>query len=173
MQTLINRVETGMKRIQDLHSKDFDIAKLDNELASMALIRALPEDFLAYVSTCLLKDDLDKGKIHQAFVTEETQCHRCADESPTAAIALNTALAKFVCDFCTLQGHTQANCYKYKAAQQQAKQQSKHRTKKGKKQEQANTASNDDKSKKDGAGFAGNASTCLLDHSDPSLPIQS
>ena len=172
LQTLINRVETGMKRIQDLHPKDFDIAKLDNELASMALIRALPEEFSAFVSTLLLKDDLDKAKIHQAFVTEETQRRRHADESATAAIALNAALAKSVCDFCTLQGHTQANCYKYKVAQQQAKQQSKHCTKKGKKQEQANTASNDDKSKKDGAEFARNASTRLPDHSDPSLPIQ-
>ena len=128
--------------------------------------------YVRCVSTLLLKDNLDKAKIHQAFVTEETQHCRYADESATAAIALNAALAKSVCDFCILQGHTQANCYKYKAAQQQAKQQSKHCTKKGKKQEQANTASNDDKSKKDGAEFAGNASTCLPDHSDPSLPIQ-
>ncbi|KNZ72084.1 hypothetical protein J132_04365 [Termitomyces sp. J132] len=173
LQTLINRVETAMKKIQDLHPKDFDIAKLDNELASMALIRALPDDFSAFVSTLLLKDDLDKAKIHQAFVTEETQPRRCSDESAAAIIAMSTALAKVTCDFCTLQGHTQANCYKYKAAQQQAKQQTKFRNKRGRKgQEQANAAFNDDKSKKDDAEFAGNASTCLPDHSDPSLPIQ-
>ena len=67
----------------------------------------------------------------------KAQCiaRRHADESATTAIALNAALAKSVCDFYTLQGHAQANCYKYKAAQQQAKQQSKHCTKKGKKQE--------------------------------------
>ncbi|KNZ80298.1 hypothetical protein J132_06414 [Termitomyces sp. J132] len=101
-QTLINRVETAMKKIQDLHSKDFDIAKLDNELASMTLIRVLPDDFSAFVSTLLLKDNLDKAKVHQAFVTEETQCCCHSDESTAAIIAMSAALAKSVCDFCTL-----------------------------------------------------------------------
>ncbi|KNZ75973.1 hypothetical protein J132_00722 [Termitomyces sp. J132] len=117
LQTLINRGETAMKKIQDLHPKDFDIAKLDNELASMVVIRALPDDFSAFVSTLLLKDDLDKAKIHQAFVTEETQCCCCSDESAAAIIAMSAALAKVACVFFTLQGHTQANCYKYKPAQ--------------------------------------------------------
>ncbi|KNZ81347.1 hypothetical protein J132_01637 [Termitomyces sp. J132] len=55
LHTLINRVETAMKKIQNLHPKDFDIAKLDNELASMALKRALSDDFSASVSTSFSK----------------------------------------------------------------------------------------------------------------------
>ncbi|KNZ72082.1 hypothetical protein J132_04363 [Termitomyces sp. J132] len=111
LQTLINRVEIAKKKIQDSHPKDFDIDKLDNELASMALIRVLSNDFSAFVFTLPLKDGLDKAKIHQAFVTEKTQHHHCSDESAAAIIAMSAALAKAVCDFCTLQGHTQATCY--------------------------------------------------------------
>ena len=160
-----------MKKIQDLRPKDFDIKQLDNELASMALIRALPEEYSAFVSTLLLKDDLDKAKIHQAFVTEDIQHRHRADHS-AAAIAMSAALAKITCDFCGWQGHSQSNCRRYKAAQQQAKQpkSSNRRGKKG--QEQANLSSNDDKSKKDETEFAGNASTRLPDQSDPSLPMQ-
>ena len=76
LQSLMNRVDTAVKRIQDLRPQDFDLAKLDNELASMALIRALPEEFANFASSLLLLDKLDKAVIQQAFVTEEAQhCH--------------------------------------------------------------------------------------------------
>ncbi|KAG6879693.1 hypothetical protein C0992_012793 [Termitomyces sp. T32_za158] len=70
---------------------------------------------------------------------------------------MNVALAKSSCDFCSLQGYTQANCFKYKAAQQQAKQQTTSHKEKGKKRQEQANAFNDDKSKKDDAEFAGNA----------------
>ena len=38
LQTLMNRVDTSIRRIQDLRPADFDLAKLDDELASMAMI---------------------------------------------------------------------------------------------------------------------------------------
>ena len=40
LQSLINRVEDAVKTIRDLRPKDFTLDKLDEELASMALIRA-------------------------------------------------------------------------------------------------------------------------------------
>ncbi|KAG6824555.1 hypothetical protein H0H87_011532, partial [Tephrocybe sp. NHM501043] len=130
----------------------------------MAMIRALPDDYSAFVSSLLLKDSLDKAAITQAFVTEETQCQRHANDAAAAAIAMSAALAKANCDFCSLSGYIQADCFKYQAAQQQAKQNTKQQAKacfnKGKRhQEQANAADNtskDDKSE-NGTEFAGNA----------------
>ncbi|KDR65192.1 hypothetical protein GALMADRAFT_23159, partial [Galerina marginata CBS 339.88] len=44
LQTLINRVDEAICRIQDLRPDKFDLAKLDEELGSLSLIRALPEE---------------------------------------------------------------------------------------------------------------------------------
>ena len=70
LQTLMNRVDTSIRRIQDLRPADFDLAKLDDELASMAMIRALPEEFSNFASSLLLMDKLDKASIQQAFVSD-------------------------------------------------------------------------------------------------------
>ncbi|KAG6886768.1 hypothetical protein C0995_004951, partial [Termitomyces sp. Mi166 len=154
---LIDRVGSAMKKIQDL-PQTFDLKQLDNELASMALIKALPKGYSAFTFILLLvKDDLDEAKIHQAFVIEDTQCHCHANDSATVIVMSANALAKTSYDFCNWQGHIQANCCKYKAAQQQAKQQTKSYSKGKKGQQQANTASIEDKSKKDDGEFAGNA----------------
>ncbi|KAG6843152.1 hypothetical protein H0H87_007424, partial [Tephrocybe sp. NHM501043] len=128
------------------------------------MIRTLSDDYSAFVSSLLLKDFLDKAAITQAFVTEETQHQRHANDAAAVAITMSAALTKVNCDFCSLSSHIQADCFKYQAAQQQAKQDAKQQTKacfnKGKRhQEQANAAGNgskDDKSK-NGTEFAGNA----------------
>ncbi|KAG6903542.1 hypothetical protein DXG01_017038, partial [Tephrocybe rancida] len=73
---------------------------------------------------------------------------------------MNAALAKALCDFCGISGHTQPDCFRFKKAQQEAKQSNKARNNKGKKRtEQANAANaapKDDKSD-NGTEFAGNA----------------
>jgi len=51
-----------------LRTTAFTLDKLDNELGAMALIRALPEDYNSFVSSLLLKDDLDKAAVQIAFV---------------------------------------------------------------------------------------------------------
>src|SRR2546422_4624991 len=47
LQSLINRVEDCSKRIKDLCPDSFDLKALDDELASMCLIRALPDKYSA------------------------------------------------------------------------------------------------------------------------------
>jgi len=73
LQTLINRVDQALRTIKDLRPADFTLDKLDAELASMALIRALPEEYNTFVSSLLLQDKLEKDAITQAFVTEDMQ----------------------------------------------------------------------------------------------------
>ncbi|TFK16352.1 hypothetical protein FA15DRAFT_551132, partial [Coprinopsis marcescibilis] len=65
LQALINRVDDPMQQIRNLRP-----------LASMALIRALPDEFSTFTSSLLLLEKLDCTAIHQAFITKETQ-HRC------------------------------------------------------------------------------------------------
>jgi len=105
LQTLMNRVDTSIRHIQDLCPADFDLAKLDDELASMAMIRALPEEFSNFASLLLLMDKLDKASIQQAFVSEESQRRHCASEAPAvaSALAVNSASAALLkCLFCLM-----------------------------------------------------------------------
>jgi hypothetical protein len=73
LQSLTTRIDGVMQAIQNLRPSSFDINKLDEELFSMAMIRALPEDYNNFVSSLLIQDKLDKSTIIQAFQTEEIQ----------------------------------------------------------------------------------------------------
>src|SRR5580765_7558645 len=88
LQSLINRVDDAIHRIHDLRSNGFTLDKLDDELASMMLIRALPDDYNAFVSFLLLKDDLDKSAVQNVFVREDNQRRRRQDKSPPVGSAL-------------------------------------------------------------------------------------
>ena len=72
LQSLINRVDDALHRIHDLRSTAFTLDKLDDQLGAMVLIRALPDDYNSFVSSLLLKDDLDKAAVQIAFVCEDT-----------------------------------------------------------------------------------------------------
>ncbi|PFH44982.1 hypothetical protein AMATHDRAFT_164154 [Amanita thiersii Skay4041] len=116
LQSLMNRVETAITKIKDLHPKDFTLDSLDSELASMTLIRALPEEYNSFVSSLLLKDNLDKDTIKQSFVTEEIQCSRRARDASTAsgsALKASTTTTTTNCDFCGLRNHITTRCRKY------------------------------------------------------------
>ena len=117
LQSLINRVDDAVHRICDLRPADFTLDKLDDELASMTLIRALPDDYNAFVSSLLLQDDLDKVSVQNAFVREDHQRRRRQEESPSVGSALATSSA--ICAFCGYTGHTQDICRHYARAKEQ------------------------------------------------------
>ena len=60
LSSLVARVETSMRMCQNLRPKDFDLSTMDDELQSMALIRALPEAYSSFVDALLLKDKLER-----------------------------------------------------------------------------------------------------------------
>jgi hypothetical protein len=106
LQSLINRVDDSIHRIRDLRSTGFTLDQLDDELASMTLIRAPPDDYNAFVSSLLLKDDLDKiSSVQNVFVREDNQRKRRQDDSPTVGNAL--AASSTSCTFCSFTGHAQ------------------------------------------------------------------
>jgi hypothetical protein len=167
LQSLINRVDDSIHRIRDLRSTGFTLDQLDDELASMTLIRALPDDYNAFVSSLLLKDDLDKISVQNAFVREDNQRKRRQDDSPTVGNAL--AASSTSCTFCGFTGHSQDVCRQYARAKDQFL---KNRTK-GKNKSTNNT--NNTSQPQDTASvsqvteFAGNASA-LSTSSSPTPP---
>jgi hypothetical protein len=155
LQSLINRVDDAIHRIRDLRSTGFTLDKLDDELASMTLIRALPDDYNAFVSSLLLKDDLDKAAVQNAFVREDNQRRRRQDESPSIGTAL--AISSGPCAFCGYNGHTQDVCRQYARAKDDLK---KNRNTKGKNKDKIanNTQTQDTAAVSQVTEFAGNAS---------------
>ena len=120
LQSLINRVDDALHRIRDLRSTAFTLDKLDDELGAMALIRALPEDYNSFVSSLLLKDDLDKAAVQIAFVREDNQRRRRQEESPAIGTALATSSSSSItCAFCGSSGHSQDVCRQYAHAKDQ------------------------------------------------------
>ena len=54
LSSLASRVEESMRTVQNLRPKTFTLSELDDELQSMALIRALPDVYNAFVDALLL-----------------------------------------------------------------------------------------------------------------------
>ena len=65
-----------MQIIQDLRPTTFTLKEMDDELHSMALIRSLPEEYKSLSQSLMLLDDLNKTKIREAFLAEETNSQR-------------------------------------------------------------------------------------------------
>ncbi|GBE81962.1 hypothetical protein SCP_0403380 [Sparassis crispa] len=64
LQGLVNKVNAAMQHVKDLRPNDFDLTKLDEELTSMTMIRALPvEEYGAFTSTLLQRDILSKDVV--------------------------------------------------------------------------------------------------------------
>ncbi|KZT30330.1 hypothetical protein NEOLEDRAFT_1054514, partial [Neolentinus lepideus HHB14362 ss-1] len=112
--SLMARADKAMQDIHVLHLKDFTIESLDNDLTSMALIRALPAEYNNFVSSLLLLDSLDLSKLQSAFQNEESQHFaRSVDSLPSLAMAAGTTSASLQgvhCMFCDWEGHTKASC---------------------------------------------------------------
>jgi len=63
-----------MSKLQNLRPKNFDLKQLDKELVCMAMIQALPEEYVNFTSSVLLLSTLSKSALQDAFYTEETNC---------------------------------------------------------------------------------------------------
>ena len=70
------RIENAMAAIVNLRPIGFTLKQLDEELQSMALIRALPTEYAHLANSLLLMDNLKKDTILQAFRAEEQNRQR-------------------------------------------------------------------------------------------------
>jgi hypothetical protein len=96
---------------------------LDDELAIMAMLRALPrEHYGEFVSALMRQKDLKRADVEAAFQVEQVE--RTAHHGPLVGSAALRTFGKpssprvdsDECPFCTIKGHTQEDCYKYKSA---------------------------------------------------------
>lgn len=159
LSTLIARIEEGMAKIQRLRpqdsSKPYSLADLDAELVSMAMIRALGDDYAQFASSLILLKSLDKKELKAAFLAEETQRRRRADalgaSSGDSALVSATGAppssckcgANAVCDFCEKAGHCVHKCFAMQHARDahKTRQASNQSGKPGKRSRNANKAS--------------------------------
>ncbi|KZT17990.1 hypothetical protein NEOLEDRAFT_1184691 [Neolentinus lepideus HHB14362 ss-1] len=165
--SLMARADKAMQDICALHPRDFTIDSLDNDLASMALICALPAEYNNFVSSLLLLDSLDLSKLQSAFQNEESQrVAQGVDASPSLAMAASSSSSQGVCcSFCNWEGHTEASCkFKENAAKtQKAKTADRHQERRGgkKKAQNAQEVSEDVEASANIAVYAGKASVAL------------
>ena len=74
LQTLIVRIDDAMSKMQNLHPANFNLKQLDEELACMIMIQALPEEYTNFTSSILLLGTLSKSALQDTFYMEETNC---------------------------------------------------------------------------------------------------
>jgi hypothetical protein len=89
LQSVMNRVDQAVQSIKALHPSTYDIAVMDNELAAMALIRALPDEYDTFATSLLLQPSLTKEDIQIAFKNEE---NRRIHHSQTTDSAFKTSI---------------------------------------------------------------------------------
>jgi len=121
LQSLCARIDVSMQHIQDLRPTAFTLNDLDDELHSMALIRSLPDEYKSLAQSLMLLDDLNKNTIREAFLAEETNSRRRAEQSiagtsDLALVSFNNSKNDQECDFCGFKGHTSADCRKLVSA---------------------------------------------------------
>ena len=103
LSTRASQLKSDMKALRPV---DFDIAKLDDELVLMALIRALPSEYTSLRQTLLLDDSLTLEKLQEAFVALENQ-----PGASSAIPILSQVTTTLLCGFCCRSGHSEDQCF--------------------------------------------------------------
>ena len=136
-----------MQQVKNLRPSSFTIADLDDELASMAMIRALGPEYKNFVDSLILLPQLDRKTLLEAFSNHDTtnsQHFKLSTHSASIAAPLHDPKSN-TCTFCGSTGHIMRECRKFTAASTRAKSE-RGKGNKGKKpaqqQQQANQADN-------------------------------
>ena len=99
----------------------------------MTMIRSLPSSYASFASSLQLLNKLDKDTLQVAFINEESL--RTRSSTPGSTSVLSATALQLICDFCSISGHFQRDCHRYKRMKEQASQGS-ARENKGQEEEQ-------------------------------------
>ena len=69
--SITTRIEKAMQDIRNLRPHHFTITDLDEDLMSMAMVRALPSEYRSFVSSLILLPQFDFKTLKEAFILEE------------------------------------------------------------------------------------------------------
>ncbi|THG94897.1 hypothetical protein EW145_g8055, partial [Phellinidium pouzarii] len=177
---LTARVEDALHKMRNSRNSALTLKDFEDELAAVALVRALPMEYSSFRSALLLLTNFDFKTVKDAFLQEQKNRQPRAADS---ALALSSALKvstpakpssqSIVCEFCDIKGHTEAQCFKRRDARESILKQRKEKREKGK--ERANAAQQETSASAptsvQSAEFAGNAST--HDYTNPHSPLLS
>ncbi|THH09759.1 hypothetical protein EW145_g1773 [Phellinidium pouzarii] len=177
---LTARVEDALHKMRNSRNSALTLKDFEDELAAVALVRALPMEYSSFHSALLLLTNFDFKTVKDAFLQEQKNRQPRAADS---ALALSSALKvstpakpssqSVVCEFCDIKGHTEAQCFKRRDARESILKQRKEKREKGK--ERANAVQQETSASAptsvQSAEFAGNAST--HDYTNPHSPLLS
>jgi hypothetical protein len=133
-------VEDALARVKELRpavvrlatgTRDYGIDDLNNELALMAMLRALPrKEYGDFTLLLICQKDLTRGNVEAAFQVEQTKrdthCGPLLSPSGDTALRANAAgpprqnKPSVKCGFCTGDGHDEDACFKKDRAHKDA-----------------------------------------------------
>ena len=120
LQSLMNRTGLAMTSIKNLRPKEYTLSSLDDELEIMTLVRALPNEYSNFSSALLLKDNLTKSAVQEAFKNEEAnRLHRAKAEAAFKAQVIKASppsnpfpsKAEKFCPIHKSRGHSLEECH--------------------------------------------------------------
>jgi hypothetical protein len=119
--SVVGCVSKSLIHVQSLHPSGFTLETLDNKLALMAMLRALPRDqYSNFVLSLMRQKKLKQSEVEAAFQIEQTEhdaiCSPLLSISNAVLRTTDTAVKSDTpCKFCSILGHVEEKCYKYTA----------------------------------------------------------
>lgn len=127
---LMTRINGLLQRVKQLRPTDYKITDLDDELAIMAMLRALPDNYRHLRSSLLCQTNITREVVEEAFRAEDNQ--RQHEQRSQAALRVATPNQNrtngppqhfrpkpsatdrtpgALCTFCGKKNHTEAQCF--------------------------------------------------------------
>jgi hypothetical protein len=177
--SLMSRVDKVCARVRNLRPKVYTLAMLDDELAALTLLRALPESDSVWTSSLMMNSAITYSDVKTHFASQQSLQTTRAMETANKIVPKTPSPSSgdVTCAFCDTSGHKQENCYRYISAQKEAKekaQQNKEKRKKDKDRNKGKAAKadvSDTVSEDKPTESAGNASAFIPDSSDPACAL--
>jgi len=130
LEGLINRVDEHIRIIKSLSPSSFTLDNLYDELAVMAMIRALPHSFDDVIRTISVLDKFDKQSVIQSLRNMDQTCSNLSgtstafsahsgsqktsplpSSSSTSSQNMQNKANRPKCDFCSRLGHIESKCF--------------------------------------------------------------
>jgi hypothetical protein len=150
---------------------------LDDELAALTLLRALPESDSVWTSSLMMNPVIKCSDVKTHFTSQESlQSARGVEMANKIGSKSPTSPTDVTCTFCNWHSHADTDCQSFKVAQREAKEKTHQRRKEwqGKNMGKGKAAKADisDKvSEQPQKEAAGNASAFIPDPSDPTCAL--
>ena len=123
--SLIPKIDNILRKIKGLRPDGFTVDQLDKELATMAILRALPDTYQSLVSNLLMNKDLSLDMVHSALKREEINRKPRAmapSSASTSSSALATAAPAKWCELHENSSHNTKDCRQLKDIKRKRKQ---------------------------------------------------